>query len=185
MSKTCVLIMGTNATGKTSLVKALINHYGGIGRVDETLTCCNDKRICFAGRYDLTKKFGGVDCLNSTKCLEGIVQEGLVEHEAVLCEGMLLHTFGLNLLRAAFAAEKQFVVFLYAPVAEINRRLLVRSGRGMVSDAVWKKQKATAVSVKKFASIGVPVLSFDTSTIGTEDIASQVINKLEELICGK
>lgn len=184
MSKTCVLITGTNAVGKSSLAKELITRYGGIERTDRILTYCNDPRVCFAGKYDMTKKYGGVDGFNQTKCLEEVVRAGLQEREVVICEGMYLHTFGLNLLNAAFAADRQLVVFLYAPVAEINRRLLARSQTGIVNDAVWKKQQATAVAAKKWASIGVPVLSFDTSKVATPDIALQVFNKIDEL-CGK
>jgi hypothetical protein len=49
---------------------------------------------------------------------------------------------------------------------------------------VWKKQQATAAAAKKWASIGVPVLSFDTSKVAIPDIALQVFNKIDEL-CGK
>lgn len=181
MNKVCVLITGTNAVGKSSLAKELISRYGGIRTANKLLTCCNDQRVCFAGKYDITKKYGGVDGFNQTKCLEGVVREGLKSHDVVICEGMYLHTFGMNLLNAAFAADKQLVVFLYAPVIEINRRLLERSQTGIANEAVWKKQQATAVSAKKWASIGVPVMSFDTSTIKTSDISEQVIRKIEEL----
>lgn len=183
MSKTCVFITGTNAVGKTSLVKELITRYGGIKSADMNHTRCNDGRICFAGKYDMAKKYGGVDGFNQTKCLEGVVREGLKRHDVVVCEGMYLHTFGLNLTKAAFAADKQLVVFLYAPVSEINRRLLERSATGIANSAVWKKQQETAVSAKKWASIGVPVLSFDTSKVSTGEIADKVIDKIEEL-CG-
>jgi len=184
MSKLCVLITGTNAVGKSSLAKELIIRYGGIAKADKQLTSCNDPRVCFAGKYDLTKKYGGVDGFNQTKCLEEVVRAGLQRHDVVICEGMYLHTFGLNLLNAAFAADRQLVVFLYAPVAEINRRLLQRSQTGIANDAVWKKQQATAVAAKKWASIGVPVLSFDTSEVSTGEVADQVITKIEQL-CGK
>lgn len=165
MSKVCVFITGTNAVGKSSLAKELINRYGGIARVEPTLTHCNDQRVCFAGKYDLSRKYGGVDGFNQTKCLEEVVRAGLQQHDVIVCEGMYLHTFGLNLTNAAFAADKQLVVFLYAPVAEINRRLLSRSHTGIVNEAVWRKQQNTATAAKKWASIGVPVMSFDTSTI--------------------
>jgi broad-specificity NMP kinase len=181
MNKVCVLITGTNAVGKSSLAKELIATYGGIRTADKLLTCCNDQRICFAGKYDLTKKYGGVDGFNQTKCLESVVRKGLMQHDVVICEGMYLHTFGMNLLNAAFAADRQLVVFLYAPVREINRRLIGRSQTGIANDAVWKKQQATAVSAKKWASIGVPVLSYDTSITRTADIAQQVASKIEEL----
>lgn len=181
MSKTCVLIMGTNATGKTSLVKALINHYGGIGSSDKTLTVCNDPRISLAGHYDLEKKYGGVDGFNQTRCLEGIVRNALQQHEAIICEGSYFDTFGMNLLNAAFAAKKQLVVLLYAPPKELNRRLLERAGAG-VKESVLKKQRRCVTAAKKWASIGVPVLSFDTSVTSSNEIVNLVIQKIEKLL---
>lgn len=191
MSKTCVFIIGTNAVGKSSLARELIARYGGILSTDSKLTICKDSRVCLAGQYNLDKRYGGVDCIKNDKgssCssrLKEIAEEGLKTSDVIICEGMILHTFGLNLLNAAFVAKKQLVVFLYAPVIEIHRRLLNRSQTGIKTENVWKKQKATAVSARKWASIGVPVLSYDTSKTAIKDIASQVINKLEEMICGK
>lgn len=180
--KTCVFITGTNAVGKTTLVKELIARYGGIKTSDKTLTTCKDERVCFAGHYG-EGKFGGVDGFNQTKCLEGVVRNGLQQHDAIICEGMYLHTFGLNLTNAAFAAEKQLIVFLYCPVIEIHKRLLARAGKGMTNDKVWRKQLNCATAAKKWSSIGVPVLSFDTSANAVESIANTVINKINEL-CG-
>ena len=94
---------------------------------------------------------------------------------------MYLHTFGINLTNAAFVADKQLLAFLYAPVEEIHRRLLERSGKGLTNEAVWRKQLNCASSARKWASIGVPVLSFDTSKVAVEDIATSVISKIEEL----
>ena len=181
MKKVCVFITGTNAVGKSSLAKELITRYKGIQRVEKTLTHCNDTRVCFAGMYELNRKYGGVDGFNQTKCLESVVREGLRQHDIIICEGMYLHTFGMNLTNAAFAADRQLIVFLYAPVKEINRRLLERSSKGITNEAVWRKQLNTATAAKKWASIGVPVMSFDTSTISTSDIASQVLGKIDKL----
>lgn len=181
--KTCVFITGTNAVGKSTLAKELISRYGGILSSDKTLTVCNDTRITLAGHYDPEKRYGGVDGFNQTKCLEDVVKNALRGHEVVICEGMYMHTFGMNLMRAAFAAEKQLVVFLYAPVAEIHRRLLERSGKGLTNEAVWRKQLNTATAAKKWASIGVPVLSFDTSVTSLKQVADTVTAKIEDL-CG-
>ena len=181
--KTCVFITGTNAVGKSSLAKALIARYGGIKSASKTLTVCRNGRVCLAGHYENGRKYGGVDGFNQTKCLESVVREGLSSHDIILCEGMYLHTFGINLTNAAFVADKQLLVFLYCPVQEIHRRLLERSGKGLTNDAVWKKQLNCATAAKKWASIGVPVLSIDTSQIGTDAAAQMVINKIDEL-CG-
>ena len=181
--KTCVFITGTNAVGKSSLAKELIERFGGIKSSSKTLTVCNNERVCLAGHYENGRKYGGVDGFNQTKCLESVVREGLSSHDIILCEGMYLHTFGINLTNAAFVADKQLIVFLYCPVQEIHRRLLERSGKGLTKDAV-KTQLQCSKAAKKWASIGVPVLSIDTSQIGTDAAAQMVINKIDEL-CGR
>ena len=181
MNKTCVFITGTNAVGKSTLAKALIDRYGGIRQTGERLTICGDPRVCFAGKYVEGGKFGGVDGFNQTKCLEGVVREALAAHTVIICEGMYLHTFGLNLTNAAFAADRQLVVFLYCPVAEINRRLLARAGKGLQNEAVWRKQKNCATAARKWASIGVPVLTFDTSAVPMNTIADIVAKTIQKL----
>lgn len=182
--KTCVFITGTNCVGKTTLAKTLIQSIGGgIAHITKQLTICNNRRLVLAGQYSEGKRYGGVDGFNQTKCLEEVVRSGLQIGEVVICEGMYMHTFGLNLQRAAFVADRQLVVFLYAPVTEIHRRLLERSGKGLTNDAVWRKQLNTAAAARKWASIGVPVLSFDTSVVSREEIAEQVTAKINEL-CG-
>lgn len=181
--KTCVFITGTNAVGKSSLAKELIKRFGGIKTSDKKLTVCRDERVCFAGHYENNKKYGGVDGFNQTKCLESVVKEGLTSHDVIVCEGMYLHTFGINLTNAAFVADKQLLVFLYCPVKEIHRRLVERSGKGLTNDAVWKKQLNCATAAKKWASIGVPVLAIDTSKVPIEQIANTVIEKVKGL-CG-
>lgn len=175
--KTVVFITGTNAVGKSTLAKVLQARFGGIAAADKWLTVCKDSRVCFAGKYG-DGKFGGVDGFNQTKCLEGVVRFGLTSHDVIICEGMYLHTFGINLTNALFLGDNQLVVFLYAPVTEINRRLLDRAGKGITNEAVWKKQQATAASARKWASIGVPVLSFDTSKTTPERIADLIIKHI-------
>ena len=170
--KTVVFITGTNAVGKSTLARTLQARFGGIASADKWLTACRDGRVCFAGKYEDGKKFGGVDGFNQTKCLEDVVR---------LCEGMYLHTFGINLTNAAFAGDSQLVVFLYAPVGEIHRRLLARAGKGLTNDAVWKKQLNCATAARKWAEIGVPVMSFDTSRVSADIIADEIIKNIPEL----
>ena len=126
--KTCIFINGTNCVGKSTLAKELIARFGGIGSVSRTLTSCKNGLVCFAGRYDLTKRYGGVDGFNSTKVLADVVLEGLQAHEVIVCEGSYFHTIGLNLTNAMFEAEQHLVVYLYAPVDTLNARLLERGG---------------------------------------------------------
>lgn len=182
MNKTCVFIICTNCTGKTSLARRLISRYGGIQRTTRLATYCNDGRTTFGGEYDnQTATSNGIDKFNETKILQTLVKEALLTRDVVICEGVYLHTIGLNLANAIFEADRQLVVFLYAPVQVIHQRLLARSGRGITNSAFWKKQKACASSLRKWVQIGVPVLAYDTSKIGVDEIADQVQQKIEEL----
>lgn len=182
--KICVFVTGTNAVGKTTLVKELIRRHGGIASATKTITTCKDSRICFAGKYEEGKKFGGVDVSNLIKCLESVVKEGLEKSDVILCEGMCLHTFGLNLTRAAFVADKQMVVYLYAPVEEIYKRLKERTGKCIRSERVQRKQRYAAAAARKWAAIGIHVLPFDTSKTSPEEIANKIQEKIKEL-CGE
>lgn len=181
--KTCVFINGTNCVGKTSLAKELIARYGGIESAGRTLTVCKDNRICFAGHYDLTKRYGGVDGFNSTKVLAGVVEEGLREHEVIICEGSYFHTIGLNLTNAMFKADRHLVVFLYAPVETLNARLLERGGKP-ITPVMISKQKQCLVAAKKWQKMGVNVLSFNTLSITPPIMANEVLSKIEQL-CGE
>ena len=175
--KTVVFITGTNAVGKSTLARKLIAYYGGIRCATKEITYCNDRRVCFAGFYG-DGKFGGVDTFGATKPLEQAVKKGLEDCDVVICEGMYLHSFGLNLLNALFQGERQLVVFLYAPVSIIHERLLGRSGKGITNDAVYKKQLNCASSLRKWNSIGVPTMSFDTSVCNVESIAQKIVSEL-------
>ena len=178
MRKTCVYITGTNGVGKTTLAKALIEHYGGVKTADKELTLCNDERVCFAGKYG-ESNYGGVDIINQTKSLQGIVKKALKTQDVIFCEGSFMNNFGLNLTNAMFEAEKHLVVYLYAPVRVIHSRLLSRSGRGVSKDVV-DKQNCGCSAARKWDSIGVPVLSFDTSKVEIGIIIQQIIKIIEK-----
>lgn len=171
-------ITGTNGVGKTTLSKALIEHYGGVKTADKELTLCNDERVCFAGKYG-ESNYGGVDIINQTKSLQGIVKKALKTQDVIFCEGSFMNSFGVNLTNAMFEAEKHLVIFLYAPVRVINSRLLSRSGRG-VNKGVAKKQNDGCRAARKWDSIGVPVLSFDTSKVENGNIIQQIIKIIEK-----
>jgi broad-specificity NMP kinase len=176
MTKTCVFITGTNATGKTTLAKELQRRFGGLADVTPTISNCADNRICFAGKYD-GRKYGGVDSLNSTRVLAEIVERALQSHDVIICEGSYLHTFGNNLTNAIFKAERNIVILLYAPLQELNKRLIARSGAG-VNVGIANKQKTCARSFAKWKSIGVEVRAFDTSKENPGQIAEAVIQLL-------
>ena len=188
--KTVVFITGTNAVGKSTLAEELIATYGGRREIKSELTEVGDPRVCFAGPYKLGNRYGGVDMFKCTRVLPDVVEKCLQNHEVVICEGMYLHTFGLNLLRAAFKADRQLIVFLYAPTSVIRERCLERSGasgrsgNGTAFESVFQKQRNCAVAARKWASIGVPVLSYDTSVTELNEILRQVTQKIQEL-CGR
>lgn len=178
--KTCIFIIGTNCVGKTTLAKGLINKFGGIRDVTNNITFSNDGTMCLAGRYSDSKRHGGVDKLNSTKGLKEVVRTGLLKCDTIVCEGSFLDTFGMNLTNAMFVAERYIVVFLYAPLQEINKRLIDRSGNN-ITEEVIKKQQNCLRSAKKWASIGVPVLSFDTSKYSVNNIEDKIIERINKL----
>lgn len=176
--KTCIYIIGTNGVGKTTLAKELIKKFGGIKESSRKLTTCNDNETCLAGFYDADKKYGGVDGLNSTKVLEEIVACALSKYERIICEGSFLNSFGINLTNAIFRAETQLVIFLYAPIPVLNNRLSERSGN-KISKSVINKQNGCLRSARKWAQIGVPVLSFDTSKTDMSLIVESIKERLK------
>lgn len=182
--KTCVFITGTNSAGKTTLAKALIERFGGIRETTKDLTFCNDSRVCFAGRYKDENRFGGVDVFNCTRVLSDVVEKGLESCDIVICEGMYLHTFGLNLTNAMFKAQKHLVVFLYAGGVILHSRLLQRGKKGL-SEQTLPKQKNACQAAKKWAEIGVPVLCYNTGECELETEVEEIYDKILSLWNGK
>lgn len=186
--KTVVFIIGTNAVGKSTLARLLIGRCGGVQRIDSDITYCGDGVHAFAGSY-AGSTYGGVDAVKNEKgssCtsrLAGIVEAALKTRDTVYCEGMMLHTFGINLTNAAFKGDRALVVFLYASPQVIDGRLLERSNK-RVTQSILKKQIATAASARRWAQIGVPVLTFDTGSVPIERVADRVQEKVTEL-CGR
>lgn len=186
MKKTCVFICGTNCTGKTTVAKALQQRFGGIRTHTKDTTYCNDHRACFAGRYSEDRKHGGVDILNRTDTLAGIVKNGLQTADVIFCEGSYLDTFGQNLLNAIFSAENQLYVFLYCPTAVLVQREWSRlndkhrgGDRTEVVARMANKQQRVLRAAKKYASIGVPVISFNSAETSTEEIVETILKRLE------
>ena len=180
MNKVACFIIGTNAVGKSTLARQLIETFGGVERVTDKITYCKDGKTCFLGKYFHGGKFEGVDTYPTTNGLYKHVQTALSERKVVFAEGFYLKSFGLNLQQAIFQAEKQLVVFLYAPTKVLNERLLKRSGNG-ITEFVCKSQKGAASAARKWKSVGVPVVSFDTSVYDTAHIKEKVIAKINKL----
>lgn len=184
MSKVCVFITGTNATGKTTLAKSIIARFGGIKEATRELTFCNDARVCFAGKYTEQGRFGGVDGFNKTSTLADVVEKGLKVCDIVICEGMYMHSFGLNLTNAMFKAEKHLVVFLYADGNTLASRINERSGN-TIGKAVLPKQRNCSSSAKKWQSIGVPVMPFNTAENTLEEETELIYEKIIQLWSGE
>ena len=190
--KTVVFITGTNAVGKSTLAWSIIGRFGGIYEERDCVTYCKDKRYGLAGRYK-DKRYGGVDRITNDKgssCtsrLADVVRVGLQTADVIFCEGSFMDTFGLNLTNALFLGDKALVVSLYAPPAEILKRLGVRSngknGRrnGENLRRVLLKQERCMKAALKYQSIGVKVLQYDTSVTSVETMLNEILSTIETL----
>lgn len=190
--KAVVFITGTNAVGKSTLAWSLIERFGGIYEERDCVTYCKDKRYGLAGLYK-DKRYGGVDRITNDKgssCtsrLADVVRVGLQTADVIFCEGSFMDTFGLNLTNALFLGNKALVVSLYAPPAEILKRLGVRSngknGRrnGENLRRVLLKQERCMKAALKYQSIGVKVLQYDTSVTSVETMLNEILSTIETL----
>ena len=190
--KVVVFITGTNAVGKSTIAWSLINRFGGICEERACTTFCKDKRYGLAGRYK-DKRYGGVDRITNgkgsscTSRLADVVRVGLQTADVMFCEGSFMDTFGLNLTNALFLGDKALVVSLYAPPAEILKRLGVRSkgknGRrnGENLRRVLLKQERCMKAALKYQSIGVKVLQYDTSVTSVETMLNEILSTIETL----
>lgn len=176
--KTCVLITGTNAVGKTSLANALITHFGGISHFEGGVSFC-EGNAAFAGKY-CSERYGGVDSLNNTHSLAGLVQHALLSKDVVFCEGCRLHTFGLNLQKALFTAQRAIVVNLYADMRTIFNRLNERGKQEYDKHLIYTTQRCSMLSARKWRQIGVEVLQFNTGEISTHEIMQKTLELLQE-----
>lgn len=189
--KIVVFITGTNAVGKSTLARSLIDRFGGICEERACMTICKDKRYGLAGPYK-SKLYGGVDKITNDKgssCtsrLAEVVSEGLKTADVIFCEGSFMHTFGLNLTNALFLGDAALVVSLYAPPEVIYKRLNERSngmnGTGKRNwPKIFRKQRQALISAQKYEQIGCKVLQYDTSVYSVEQIREEIINALRGL----
>lgn len=174
MRKTCVFIIGTNASGKSTVARKLIESFGGIESYSNGISSTKDG-VAFAGRYDV--KYGGVDNLNGTTILRDIVKKALESTDCIICEGMRLKCWGPNLTHAMFNADRQIVIFLYAPLEEIQKRLAERSN-GTLNKDIIRGQRESAHSAKKWQTAGCDVVAIDTTKQTADQIADFIINKI-------
>lgn len=180
MNNLVCFITGTNAVGKSTLARQLIETFGGVERVTDKITYCKDGETCFLGKYFYGGKFEGVDTYPTTNGLYKHVQAALSERNVVFAEGFYLHTFGLNLQKALLQGQRQMIVFLYAPSKVLNNRLLNRGGRG-VTKFVINTQRGAFNAAKRWHEIGIPVLSFDTSKYSVSEIEQKILERINKL----
>lgn len=183
---TCVFITGTNAVGKSSTARAIIERCGGIDKVEGQVTYCKDGKTALAGSY--LCKYGGVDRVTNSKgssCtseLPNVVERALANRQIVFCEGSFMNTFGLNLTNAMFKADKHLVINLYADARTIWDRLNARSngknGQGRDFEKVLTRQRATAIAATKWHSIGVKTIQIDSSQHTPQQIVDIIYNAL-------
>ena len=73
---TCVFITGTNAVGKSSVARAIMDRCGGISAERDMVTYLADGVTCLAGHY-LGCKYGGVDRITNAKGSSQVVLRSL------------------------------------------------------------------------------------------------------------
>ena len=173
------MIIGTNAVGKSSLARELINRAGGIAYVANRTTYCNDNKTAVLGDYSKHKNIEGVDAFGETKCLSELIKQ--TGREIVVFEGLKCGTFGLSINKALVDnSGGQIIIFLYASAKTINERLKERSGTGIKTKAVLTQQKCNLRAALKYKEIGVKVVSFNTDEISTKEIADNVEQLISE-----
>ena len=105
------------------------------------------------------------------------VKKALESTDCIICEGMRLKCWGPNLTHAMFNADRQIVIFLYAPLQEIQKRLTERSN-GTLSKDIIRGQRESAHSAKKWQTAGCDVVAIDTTKQTADQIADFIINKI-------
>lgn len=189
MRKTCVFITGTNGVGKTAIARAFIARYGGVDRITNQVTYLREGNVSLAGSYNA--RYGGVDRItndrgsSSTAMLAGVVEEALRNTDVVICEGSFMNTMGLNLTNAMFKAERHLVVSLYAMPDVIYKRVSERSNGKNGKERKWsllfKKQRQSMLTARRWQEIGVRVIQFNTGECSVEHILKKIIETIEEI----
>ena len=175
--KTAIFFVGTNGTGKSTLMRNIISRLGGIQRFEDNITYLNDPKFAVLGKYDGGSKANvGVDWIKNTRSLAGLIK---IAHgngvDIVLAEGCMLHTFGINITNAVFAAPRRLWVLLYADVNTLRQRIRERSNAPL-SDKTIDKQYSLAKNFGKMKKIGVDAVAINTAKHSTNEIAEWLLN---------
>lgn len=180
--KTAIFIVGTNGTGKTTLMRNIIRRLGGIERFEDNITYLKNPQYAALGKYDSDSKTNvGVDWIKNTRSLTNLIKlahsKGV---DTVLAEGSMLHTFGINITNAVFAAPNRLWVLLFADTATLAERIKKRSGVALSPKSI-DKQRFLAKNFEKMKRIGVPSVAIDTSKHDTDEIAQYILNYCEDV----
>lgn len=176
--KTCVFIIGTNCAGKTTVAKTMIEKLGGVSEYRNNITYTGGG-VAFAGKYDV--KFGGVDSLNSTSILQQVTSEAFQNVDTIICEGCRLKTFGKNLLKAMYLADKRYVFYLHASLEEIEKRLKIRNDNNKTCSFHTKKQILECYSsIRKWAEYGCKTFVIDTEKMNAEQASSLILKVIRK-----
>lgn len=175
--KTAIFFAGTNGTGKTTLMRNIISRLGGIERFEDNITYLNNSRYAVLGKYNSDSKTNvGVDWIKNTRSLAGLIKMAHSQGvDIVLAEGSMLHTFGINITNAVFAAPRRLWVLLYADVNTLRQRIRERSDAPL-SDKSLDKQYFLAKNFGEMKRIGVDAVAINTAKHSTDEIAEWVLN---------
>lgn len=185
--KACVFIIGTNGTGKSTLAKEIISLCGGIDEESSTkeITYCTNGKVSFAGSY--LKKFCGLDSLGQTKILASLCEEALNNCDVFISEGCRMNTLGQSMTNAMFKADCFLVVSLFTDMLTIYNRLNERTGTAKKRDykQIQALQRQSMKVAKKWQSIGVKVLQFNSAEHTPKEEAEKVLSELANLLGDK
>lgn len=172
--KTCVFIIGTNCSGKTTVAKRMIEKLGGQKGFRDKITYTAGG-VAFAGKYDV--KFGGVDYLNSTSVLPGLVARAFESVGTIVCEGVRLKSYGDNMTKSMYLADRRYVFYLHASLRELEKRLKARTGNESAKLSIHTKKQILECysSMRKWNANGCHTAVVDTEKMNADDIASLIL----------
>jgi broad-specificity NMP kinase len=175
--KTAIFFAGTNGVGKTTLMRNIISRLGGIERFEDNITYLNNSRYAVLGKYDSDSKTNvGVDWIKNTRSLANLIKlahgKGV---DVVFAEGSMLHSFGINITNAVFAAPRRLWVVLFADTATLAERIKKRSGVALSHKSI-DKQRFLAKNFEKMKRIGVDAVAVNTAKHSTDEIAEWILN---------
>lgn len=179
-----VLVQGTNCTGKSTLMRNLIRHFGGVVRTEgKLLTFCEHggKKIAFVGVYGDSNCGCGYDACYKFKKLPELAKMAKESGaDYVFGEGMTLNTFGLTTsLFLMEHTERSFIFHLCADYKKVVDRLYRRSARtDLKYDVIFGKDRAALAAYNKFIGIGIEGSSIRTDILDEGQVMSHVLKKV-------